>query len=475
MAPLVTLGAWGDSLETDFYLHSVTILDNMRGVEPLIERAVEPLERESEDRREHTGNLTETQPVDQFWTRFIRTQDVVWFLLFAALAAFGPEQTGVAISILTCLAVFQMVESRIPFLGTEGGNVFSIAVKLVLAWVLIVYTGKIQSGYYFILLLPVVSAATSLGLLGTTVFIVLACAAYLSFLLFVDWTNFYIPGGEIKQLLLRVALLPVVGFLTQQLAETNRMRARSYRTVAEQLADANRNLRAAEAAVRRSDRLAALGQLTAGLAHELRNPLSTIKTSAEMLGKTVPEDNAVAKEVAGYISTEVDRTNSLITRFLEFARPVKLRLDAVDVTTVIDQAISQVERHSPPLPVSIYRNYSPDAPPILLDAELMERVFYNLLLNAAQASPAQGAITVKTRAAGDSIEVSIIDRGSGIDPKHLENIFNPFFTTKPEGVGLGLAIVSKIVDEHHGKIVVESHPGEGSIFRVYLPVGRKSE
>ena len=443
----------------------------MRGVEPSTERVAEPQESEADG----SGSLTERQAADQLWTRFIRTQDVVWFLLFAALAAFGPEQTGVAISILTCLAIFQMVESRIPFLGTEGGNVFSIAVKLVLAWVLIVYTGEIESGYYFILLLPVVSAATSLGLLGTTIFIALASAAYLSFLLFVDWSHFYIPGGEIKQLLLRVALLPVVGFLTQQLAETNRMRARSYRTVAEQLADANRNLRVAEAAVRRSDRLAALGQLTAGLAHELRNPLSTIRTSAEMLGKTLPEDNAIAREVAGYISTEVDRTNSLITRFLEFARPARLRLETVDVTTVIDQAIAQVERHSPPLPVSIYRNYSPDAPPIPVDAELMERVFYNLLLNAAQASPAQGAITVKTRLAGDSVEVSVIDRGSGIDPKHLENIFNPFFTTKPAGVGLGLAIVSKIVDDHDGKIVVESHPGEGSIFRVYLPLDRESE
>ncbi len=105
----------------------------------------------------------------------------------------------------------------------------------------------------------------------------------------------------------------------------------------------------------------------------------------------------------------------------------------------------------------------------------MERVFYNLLLNAAQASPPQGAVTVKTRPADGGIEVSVIDRGSGIDPKHLENIFNPFFTTKSEGVGLGLAIVSKIVDEHDGKIVVESQPGEGSVFRVYVPLRQKSE
>jgi len=185
--------------------------------------------------------------------------------------------------------------------------------------------------------------------------------------------------------------------------------------------------------------------------------------------------DAVAQEVAGYIASEVDRTNSLITRFLEFARPLRLRTEIVDVTTVVDRAIAQVERHSPPLPVSIHRNYSPDAPPVPIDAELMERVFYNLVLNAAQASPRQGAVTVKTRPADGGVEVSVIDRGAGIDPKHLENIFNPFFTTKSEGVGLGLAIVSKIVDEHDGKIVVESQPGEGSVFRVYLPLHHKSE
>ena len=101
-------------------------------------------------------------------------------------------------------------------------------------------------------------------------------------------------------------------------------------------------------------------------------------------------------------------------------------------------------------------------------------MFYNLLLNAAQASPPQSTITVKTRLIDELAEVCVIDRGSGIDPKHLENIFNPFFTTKPSGVGLGLPIVSKIVDEHGGRIAVESEPGNGSVFRVYLPMRQSS-
>ena len=144
-------------------------------------------------------------------------------------------------------------------------------------------------------------------------------------------------------------------------------------------------------------------------------------------------------------------------------------MEKTDLAQLIDHAVSDIEKHSPPLDVTIYKNYAPDIPPFRLDGQLMERVVYNLLLNAAQASPAQGTVTVKTRQVNNTVEIAVIDRGPGIEPKHLENIFNPFFTTKPTGVGLGLAIVSKIVDEHGGKISVESEPGEGSVFRVYLP------
>jgi signal transduction histidine kinase len=274
----------------------------------------------------------------------------------------------------------------------------------------------------------------------------------------------------VKELLLRVALLPVVGLLTHQLAEANRVKARNYQAVAEQLAEANRNLQEAEAAVRRADRLAALGQLTAGLAHELRNPMSTIRTSAEMLMKNLPGDNELARELAGYIGSEVDRTNSLISRFLDFARPLRLRLENNDLASCIDRAVSQVEKQTSQAEVAIFKNYSPDVRPFYFDAELLERVFYNLLLNAVQASPPKSAVTVKTRQLDGDVEISIIDRGSGIEPKHLENIFNPFFTTKHDGVGLGLAIVSKVVDEHGGHIQVDSRPGEGSVFGVYLPL-----
>jgi two-component system sensor histidine kinase HydH len=389
-------------------------------------------------------------------------------LLFASLAVFGPDRTPVSMSALLGLGIYQVVEQRLTFLRETAGIVVSFAIKLGLWYVLMGWTDGISSPYFWIFLLPVISVATSRGLIGLVVATFVACGAYLSFLWFIP-KGFFLPSEEWPQLVLKTASFPIAGFLAYELLEANRIATRKAESAATQLAEANRHLQEAEVAVRRSDRLAALGQLSAGLAHEIRNPLGTIKTSAEMLLKNVPADNAVAREMAGFISSEVDRTNSLVTRFLDFARPLAVRLDRTDLTQVIDQAIGDVEKHQPPFDVTIYKNYSPEIPPFFLDGELMERVIYNLLLNAAQASPPNGSITVKTRENDGMVEITVIDRGSGIQPKLIENIFNPFYTTKSAGVGLGLAIVSKIVDEHGGSIAVESEPGEGSVFRVYLP------
>jgi two-component system sensor histidine kinase HydH len=390
------------------------------------------------------------------------------------MAFFGPSSNPLSIGLLLALAILQLLETRIPFLTTAKGNIVSIFLKLVLAYLLMGFTGSINSSYYLVLLVPMLSAGISLDVLGTFVFTLLACGSYLSFLLFIDWSEYVIEPSEVRELTLRFLFLVVAGYLANMLAESNREQARRHKSVAEQLAVANRNLNEAEAAVRRSERLAALGQLSAGLAHELRNPLGTIRASAEMLSKNMSQENDLAREMAGFISTEVDRTNSLVTRFLEFARPLRLRLSKAELGEVIDRAVANLEHGSPRYQVSVYKNYSPDIPPFLFDSELIERVMYNLLLNSVQATPAGGAITVKTRSVNGKAEISVIDRGTGIEPRHMESIFNPFFTTKPDGVGLGLAIVSKVVDEHGGRMSIESEAGKGSIFRVYLPI-RTSE
>ena len=404
------------------------------------------------------------------WSRYVRPQDFVWLLFFSALAIFSPERDPRALAALLVLGVVQVMEPRL-------GAVPSVILKLALCYPLIGYGGGVSSSFYLVLFLPVISAATSFGLLGTALSTLAACAVYLSFLFFLGQDE-YIPPDQVEELILRVLFVPVVGFLTNQLAEANRNETRKSQAAAEELAEANRHLEEAEAQVRRADRLAALGQLTAGLAHELRNPLGTLKTSAELLERKVAPDNEIAREMAGYITQEVDRINSLITRFLDFARPRNLRMEKTSLHALLDQAIDRFDREKSgaAASVTVFKNYSPDVPPVNIETELLEHVITNLLSNAAQASPSGAVVTVKTRLAdtaeGQKAEIAVIDRGSGIDPKHLENIFNPFFTTKASGVGLGLSIVSKIVDDHGGQITVESTPGEGSVFHVYLPVAK---
>jgi two-component system, NtrC family, sensor histidine kinase HydH len=410
----------------------------------------------------------------------------VWLLLFATLIVvarymvkLGTEHppSPLASTLLVAMCVVKVLESRI-------GAILAIIIELALSFGIIWDSGQIASSFYLLPLLPVISAATNFGLSGTVLSTLAACAVNLSQLVFLwlEKARALAEGGSYREiypdqypeLVLKLLWFPLVGFLTYQLAKANREKTLKLEASTRELADANQHLQEAEAAVRRSERLAALGQLTAGLAHELRNPLGTMKSSAELLGRQVARENEIAKEMAGYIVTEVDRTNSLITRFLDFARPQHLRLEIGDLTGLLDSVIQRFERESSAATsVSVYKNYSPDIPKVAFDGELLERALLNLVVNAAQASTAGSVVTVKTKevetSVGPGVEIAIIDRGSGIDPKHLESIFNPFFTTKSDGVGLGLAIVSKIIDEHGGQIAAESAPGEGSVFRVYLP------
>ncbi len=363
---------------------------------------------------------------------------------------------------LAGLGFLQLIEGKVRWLDTPSGRFTSVGLQLVMFFLLL---GSIDSQYFPLILLPIASSASYLGLTGTLVTTVAFIGAYLTYLspLYVNWKQIELEPEGIHTLEIRCISLILVAVLVNFLGEARRIAAAGYKKTAEQLAAANQSLRDAEAAVRRSERLAALGQLSAGLAHELRNPLGSIRGSAELLGRAAGTESAVVKELAGIISEEVDRTNSLVTRFLDFARPLEPRRELADITQVIDKAA----RHAR---VEIIRNYSPEVPSIPIDAALMEQVFINLLSNASQASPPDAPITVAARALDKEVEISVIDRGCGIPADKIETIFNPFVTTKQTGVGLGLAIVAKIIDGHGGRMTVESEPGKGSTFRVCLPI-----
>jgi two-component system sensor histidine kinase HydH len=378
-----------------------------------------------------------------------RIQDIFLVIMFGALLFLAHD--GWERTFLGALALLQLIEGRVPQLGTQRGRAVSVTLQLTVGYLLIGYTHGVSSPYYLLLFLPLISTASQLGVTGTLVSSVAAIGAYLTFIspLYIDWERQTIEPEDIHVLAIRCLIMAVVAVLVNTLAEA--LRRQSARLIV------------AEAAIRRSERLAALGQLSAGLAHELRNPLASIRGSADLLARSSSNADPMVRELAGIISSEVERTNSLVTRFLDFARPLEPRRALTDVTGVIDKAAERAK-------VELIREYSPSLPLLPIDAELMGQVFLNLLSNAAQASPPGSPITVRTREVAEQAEISVIDHGCGIPPDTIETIFNPFVTTKQDGVGLGLAIVAKIVDGHGGKMAVDSQPGKGSTFQVFLPI-----
>ncbi len=399
-------------------------------------------------------------------------QDFAWLLFVAALIAADPEMNYDATIFLVLIGVFQIAEPRLKVFSSRRGQVLSIVCKLILSYLLVGWTHTIDSAYYLIFLIPIISAATMLNVLGVSLVTTIAGLAYFSFLLpvFIDWSTYELPPGLISVMFLRVSFYTIVAFVVYQQAKAKRDEMERTQEAAERLTESNRSLRQTQASLRRSERLAALGQLTAGLAHELRNPLGTIKGSAEMLTKeSVKNRPEVMSEMAGYIGSEVDRMSGLVSSFLDFARPLQLRPVTAELRPVIEDVVRQQSELAARngITVSIEMNEEPLT--FAFDPDLLKVALSNLLQNAIQASAVNQHVDIKAADAGKNVMIFVVDRGHGIQKEQLETIFNPFFTTKSQGVGLGLAIVSKIVDEHHGRINVFSEVGKGTTFEIALP------
>jgi signal transduction histidine kinase len=300
----------------------------------------------------------------------------------------------------------------------------------------------------------------------------LTSIAYWSFVLWA-LSEYELTGEGATELALRTLFFFLAAIVVNRFVTENREQAKQYRELAETLAETNRRLEKAQEEARRSERLAALGQLSAGLAHELRNPLAVIKGSAETLSRKLADADPIAIELAGYISSEVNRMNALVTRFLDFARPHHLEMGQQPILPLIERSLKAAHDRWPDAKVEVERQFDPNLPDVTLDGDLIERVFANLALNAYEAMSASGG-TLRVTASPSSggtrgVEVVFKDSGPGIPADLLGQIFNPFFTTKDTGVGLGLSIVSKIIDDHRGWIRVTSEPGQGARFQVFLP------
>ncbi len=406
--------------------------------------------------------------------------DVLILLLLAGLAVLPAQDELHKQLILLVIAVLQILEGPLIARMPGRGRTYSVLLKIALSTLLLAHTGDvgINSAYYPIYFLPVLTAAIYFGPLATLAWTTLSSLAYCSFLIGPLITDEYEIGAEGATILaIRILFFFLAAMLVNRFVMDNRHQVQRYRELSERLEETNRQLRRAEADARRSERLAALGQLSAGLAHEIRNPLGVIKGSAEMLQQKLQGSEPLAGELAGYISAEVNRLNALVARFLDFARPAHLDLHAQRVCDLIDRSLESVLAQSPNSKVRVERHYSP-VPEILADEQLCERIFVNLIQNAFQAMDASPdgreevlSISVAPDTAGGrpGVTIAIDDTGPGVPPEAREQIFNPFFTTKKDGVGLGLAIVAKIVDDHRGSIKLENDSRPGAHFRIFLP------
>ena len=228
-------------------------------------------------------------------------------------------------------------------------------------------------------------------------------------------------------------------------------------------------VRRLQSEVRRKEKLAAIGGLAAGVAHEIRNPLSSIKGLASYFKNKFEEDSD-DKEAAGVMIQEVDRLNRVISELLDFARPTHLNLKPVDINEVLDHSVRLIQQEAVTKGITIKLNLSQQLMTAEIDSDRLSQCLLNLYLNAFQAMDNGGRLTIENSITEESlIKIEIKDTGSGINTEDLNKIFDPYFTTKKQGTGLGLAIVHKIIEAHKGEIKVRSIYGYGTAFTIFIP------
>jgi two-component system sensor histidine kinase HydH len=233
-------------------------------------------------------------------------------------------------------------------------------------------------------------------------------------------------------------------------------------------------VRRLQEAMRRQEKLAAIGGLAAGMAHEIRNPLSSIKGMASFF-KAKFDDDSEGKEAAEVMIQEVDRLNRVISELLDFVRPSDLRLKRADMEALLERSLRLIQPEAASQDIAVERRPSPRPLTVALDADRFTQALLNLYLNALQAMGPGGRLTVTGAPAGEGrARITIEDTGSGIAPEHLGRIFDPYFTTKAKGTGLGLAIARKIIEAHHGELTVESTLGRGTRIAIDLPLHNES-
>ena len=224
----------------------------------------------------------------------------------------------------------------------------------------------------------------------------------------------------------------------------------------------------------RAEHLASLGELAAGLAHEMRNPLAGIAGVVDIMSKDLPA-NSSSRAVMGDVQKEILRIQAILNDLLSYARPRPPDFHAGDLNTTVEQAVLLAQQQVLTKPVKIIFTANRSLPSVVHDPGLIQQVVLNLVLNGIQAIPGEGQIQISLLQSNEHAVIQVTDTGRGISAEALPKIFKPFFTTRSEGTGLGLSLASGIVQSHGGRIEVSSAPGKGSQFKVWLPIERPNK
>jgi two-component system sensor histidine kinase HydH len=286
------------------------------------------------------------------------------------------------------------------------------------------------------------------------------------------------------QKVLELVIYNIVGFVTGLLSEREKREREGYRRAAEELQKAYGKLREQthsivekEEQLRRAERLSTLGELAAEITHEIRNPLASIKGTAEIL-QDPSTPYSKREEFSQLMLEEVNRLNHVIENFLELARFQRLHREKTNVNEILERILQIFDFQLGRKNITARTHFASDLPDIQLDASQMEQAVLNLLLNAVAAMPDGGMIELTTELhkidGSEKVLIEIADTGAGISPEHLPYVFNPFFTTRSDGTGLGLSIVRRILKAHGGSVEISSETGKGTRVTLVLPTNSEA-
>jgi signal transduction histidine kinase len=286
----------------------------------------------------------------------------------------------------------------------------------------------------------------------------------------------FIAPGDTSALgrVLHSAVLFCVALVVGLLLDRERRRTKHFQTAAERLSSVYEKVQTNFESMKRVERLSALGQLSAGLAHEIRNPLASIAGAAEILRRKDEPDPKHARCI-DIITNESRRLDGLLTNFLDFARPRPPRLQMIQLDSVLDNVLVLASHGIRGKTVHCEKMAPAGMPPVECDSEQLEQVLLNLVINAIEASPDGQTVTLSASAGDGQATIQVIDRGCGVAAAHVDRLFDPFFTTKEHGTGLGLPVAHQIMTQMGGTLLAQRNTGEGMTFTLVLPTRHGDE